>query len=274
MKPLSRDAQGLIEMLGKADGPSPERRVAIERRVAAAVGAGVVGLGSAKAAAAGSGALASLGGSGVGAAGSSVAKLGVALTFRALAWWAAAGIGASAVATTAVVAWEHQAPNAPRASVARTIPTRPVVVTSRAQGQKLPEQPSSVPERQPTSEAPPAAETQTHPKPTPPTDSEPWPTRAALAEKMRLLGTAQKKLAAENGEAALEMLVQHERRFPQGVLSEERRAARVLALCSLGRTSEAREEAKRFLQTSPKSPLVPRVTESCASASGPISADR
>jgi hypothetical protein len=266
MKPLCREARGLIELLGKADGPSPEQRAHVERRVAAAVSAGVVTLGSAQAVAGASSALPSLGASGLGAAASPVVKVGLAVTLRALAGWGAAGVGVGAVATSAVVAWEHRAPSAAPALHSHAASTAPKPHTPSVRAQT----PSSVPE---TARAPGElgiAGAKGRPKPESATRSEPWPMRAALAEEMRLLGAAQRELAAGHGNAALEMLDQHERRFPQGVLSEERRGARVLALCSLGRTREARAEARRFLRTSPESPLVPRVVDSCASAAGPI----
>lgn len=263
MKPLSREARGLIELLGKADGPSPEQRAHIERRVAAAVSAGVVTLGSAQAVAGASSALPSLGASGLGAAASPVVKVGLAVTLRALAWWGAAGVGVGAVA---VVAWEHRTPSAAPALHSHAASTAPKPHTPSARSQTL----SSVPETARTPGDLGIAGAKGHPKPDSATRSEPWPIRAALSEEMRLLGAAQRELAAGHGNAALEMLDQHERRFPQGVLSEERRGARVLALCSLGRTREARAEARRFLRTSPESPLVPRVVDSCASAAGPI----
>ncbi|MDC0740200.1 hypothetical protein [Polyangium mundeleinium] len=46
-------------------------------------------------------------------------------------------------------------------------------------------------------------------------------------------------------------------------LRAERTAARVLALCKLGRVAEARAEAARFLSESPGSPLADRVRKAC-----------
>ena len=54
-----------------------------------------------------------------------------------------------------------------------------------------------------------------------------------------------------------------------GVLREEQRAARILALCAAGRTGEAKAEAQRFLAESPRSPMAERVRSSCAGQGSP-----
>jgi hypothetical protein len=97
--------------------------------------------------------------------------------------------------------------------------------------------------------------------------SEPATPEASLAQEMQLLKAAQRELSRNRAAAALEMLDAHAAQFPQGVLSTERSAARVLALCAMGRSTEARRLAEEFLRTAPRSPLVPRIRESCAFAS-------
>ncbi len=69
---------------------------------------------------------------------------------------------------------------------------------------------------------------------------------------------------AHDGTIALARLDEHATRFPQGALVEERIAARVLALCSVGRVANARVEAQRFLVARPRSPLAAQVRGSCA----------
>ncbi|HMY16576.1 MAG TPA: hypothetical protein PKA58_09670 [Polyangium sp.] len=49
-------------------------------------------------------------------------------------------------------------------------------------------------------------------------------------------------------------------------LREERSAARVLALCKLGRVAEAQAEAAAFLAQNPQSPLADRVRKACPSS--------
>lgn len=72
----------------------------------------------------------------------------------------------------------------------------------------------------------------------------------------------QAALARGDGAAALRQLDQHvtnDRR-----LLAERRAARVLALCSLGRTSEAVQAMEVFLREHPASVQRSAVERSCA----------
>ncbi len=52
---------------------------------------------------------------------------------------------------------------------------------------------------------------------------------------------------------ALRMAEQHETKFPDGMLSEERDFLRVSALGDLGRVDEAREDARFFLAKYPRS---------------------
>jgi hypothetical protein len=102
------------------------------------------------------------------------------------------------------------------------------------------------------------------------------PTRAstpapalALDGETSLLREADGRLRAGDGAGALALLDQHEARFPNAILGEEREGERVLALCSLGRVAEARARAARFLASSPRSPVAPRVKSSCAGDSKP-----
>ena len=112
----------------------------------------------------------------------------------------------------------------------------------------------------------PAAPWAPAPPPAPPgNDVAVAPAPSQLAEETRLVREAQKALAAKDGARALEALETHARRFPDGVLREAREAARVLALCALGRVDEARAEAAAFLQRAPSSPQAARVRAACAS---------
>jgi hypothetical protein len=59
-------------------------------------------------------------------------------------------------------------------------------------------------------------------------------------------------------------LDEHARRFPRGALSEEREAAKVMALCAEGRASDARASASAFVAANPRSPFAAQVRRSCA----------
>lgn len=87
-----------------------------------------------------------------------------------------------------------------------------------------------------------------------------------LVEEAALLRSAKAALARGDGASALTTLGDHERRFPHGTLAPERQASRVLALCALGRASEARAAASSFLAANASSPLARGVERSCAVA--------
>ena len=82
--------------------------------------------------------------------------------------------------------------------------------------------------------------------------------------EVQLLEDAHRELSAGRAARALALLDEHGARFPSGELRGERMAARVFALCELGRIDEARRAAELFLAFAPSSPLVPRVRASCA----------
>lgn len=89
---------------------------------------------------------------------------------------------------------------------------------------------------------------------------------ATLGAETQLMRPADQALRTRDPARALDLLDEHERRFPQGVLAEERSAERVTALCALGRVAEAHAEAARFMATHADSPLVGSVQRSCAGA--------
>jgi hypothetical protein len=84
-----------------------------------------------------------------------------------------------------------------------------------------------------------------------------------LAEETQLLADAQRALSAGTPERALALIEAHKARFPQGDLSQEREAARVVALCALGRVREAGRARANFLRAWPSSPLASRVRAAC-----------
>jgi hypothetical protein len=86
---------------------------------------------------------------------------------------------------------------------------------------------------------------------------------SGLDVELALLRDAHTALRDGDGAGALALLREHARRFPAGALSEERDAARVLALCKVGRVAEARDVASRFLREHPRSPQASRVARAC-----------
>jgi hypothetical protein len=88
----------------------------------------------------------------------------------------------------------------------------------------------------------------------------------SLAQEVAILSRAGAELHAGQPQAALAALSEHQRKFPNGVLSQERTAARVQALCALGRMKEARSELSRLTRVAPNSPLEARARKACGSA--------
>jgi hypothetical protein len=84
-----------------------------------------------------------------------------------------------------------------------------------------------------------------------------------LLIETRGLRRMQRALRAGDARGALELLDREDEQHGAGLLQEERAAARVLALCRLGRISEARREAARFEERWPRSALAARVRSSC-----------
>jgi hypothetical protein len=98
------------------------------------------------------------------------------------------------------------------------------------------------------------------------TSSPPPPSASTLLEETDLLRRAQTSLQAGDAAAALARLDELGARHPDGLLREERLAARVVALCAAGRAGDARREAERFLLEAPLSIHAARVRASCAFA--------
>ena len=88
------------------------------------------------------------------------------------------------------------------------------------------------------------------------------PTPASLREEIALLADVKAALSRGDGATALARLDGHvtaDRQF-----RSERRAARILALCSLGRADEARRAATEFLRDDPASVQRGAIERSCA----------
>ena len=83
-----------------------------------------------------------------------------------------------------------------------------------------------------------------------------------LAAEVALLSRATRDLRADRPAKSLKALDEYRRKFPKGLLSEEQRAARTQALCSLGRFDEAKA---RLAELAPKSPLAVQAKQFCDS---------
>ena len=94
--------------------------------------------------------------------------------------------------------------------------------------------------------------------------ADPRSSARSVREEIQLLADVRAALARGDGASALRRLDEHvtaDRQF-----SAERSAARILALCSLGRVAEARRAADAFLRNHPRSVQRTAVERSCASS--------
>jgi hypothetical protein len=89
-----------------------------------------------------------------------------------------------------------------------------------------------------------------------------------LREELALIERANTALRLQHPAQALSALQEHAQRFENGVLSEERRGLRVLALCALGSDAAALEARETFLRRSPKALLAPKVRAACSTERG------
>jgi hypothetical protein len=269
MNDLSPEARALLELASGEDSPNTEDRVRVRQALAASLAAGAVSS-SATAAAASKSALT--------AAGAAKSTVGI---------WLTVGVVAGLAGSAAIYVSKSDTPSAASAPKRDAVKTR-AVAPLQAPGPEIPATPPAAPEvpaappaRPPITRTAPSAgkgSVAAHlpvndvshaaaplppPAPPPPTISQPA-TIASLAPETALLESARTALGRGDAPGALALLERHEREFPTGALLEERLAAKVFALCSLGRREEAARAATRLLRVSPASPLRARILDSCA----------
>lgn len=88
---------------------------------------------------------------------------------------------------------------------------------------------------------------------------------ATLAEELAIVRSVRAAIDRDDPDAALAAVAEHERRFADGQLVEERKSLRIEALCRAGKAPQARAEAQIFLREHPRSAHADRVRSACAS---------
>lgn len=86
---------------------------------------------------------------------------------------------------------------------------------------------------------------------------------STLGDELALITAARAALARGMADEALAQLDRYEQRFDRGSLRPESLAARVDALCALGRRERAASVAEMFAREFPRSPLLSRVRAAC-----------
>jgi hypothetical protein len=248
MSDLGPEARALIDATRDADVPGRRAKDRVKRRVLARVAA------------------VALAASGSTASTTTAASVG-------------AGAGAALTAKTALVGLAMSALIAGGVAtgvVATRGPLRPT--TSATSSASVPAAPQVPVADLASASAPPAAEDPEPPAPAAPAalaravspravataaESHPSARAETLEQELPLLASAQAALRSGDTDQALALLAEHARRFPQGALLEERRAAHALAMCRRGREAAAVAEGAAFVRDAPSSPLADRVRESC-----------
>ena len=242
MKELSPEARAILEAGRYGDDPTPEDRARLRATImrATAMGAAVgVALTAGNAA----------GGALTAVKGAMVIKL---LTVAAV-------VGAAS--TTAVIAMrgQHVTHEAARDSTAKadTIALEAATLAG--------EEPPPTDMLSDALAAPPTTHAATPPLPATRAAPRPRPNSAdTLEAETNDLREAQEALRDHDAARALQLLDAQIARYGRGALEHERAAARIIALCDLRRTSEAKKALARFRQAYPRSPLLPRVQAACA----------
>lgn len=177
-----------------------------------------------------------------------------------------AGIAAAAVAILAGGVALMQART--RASVPPSVDfsNAPTVSTIHTTGAATTAEPPNVQAPVPTEES--QQQVADQPKPTATagpsrTTSRP---RDNLSEEVAILSSAQAELHSGRAENALRLLAEHERKYRRGILAEERTAAKIQALCALGRVTEANALLGKL---SPQSLTGESARQACSSSKKP-----
>jgi hypothetical protein len=91
-------------------------------------------------------------------------------------------------------------------------------------------------------------------------------TEDSLRQEQRLLDAARVAFSGGDASHALEVLERHRRRFPSGILAEDREALGIEALVGAGRPDEAIRRGEVFVREHPESMYVQRVLRGIARA--------
>lgn len=258
MSELSNEARVLLSHLGEADGPSPSQTARMKRNLGIALGAagGLAVAGGATGVAKASAGLATSGVVAGKASGTSLASL-----ISIFALGAAAGVG---VSTTTLAVRYYASPPASSAVTNPRAETAPAVWPSAIGAPPPPEVAPSPTEAAPADSVAPVRSPGALPSAA--VDMRPAPVEPTLGPEVELVIAAKRELSQGRPAQALALVDRLGVEFPNGVLREERLLLRVLSLCALGHVDAARRQAKDFAALAPRSPLLPRLEQSCGGA--------
>jgi hypothetical protein len=187
---------------------------------------------------------------------------GASQTGRAIAKWsklAAAGIVGVGLVGAGARFFFHGSAQAPSPSAAPVVAERATTNESA-----LPSAQPIVPAPLPSTPEPSPAKADTPRAPS--SKSAAAPGVDTLADEVRIMSAARASLRQNAYAPTLANLDEYTARYPKGLFREEELAMRVLALCGLGRASEARRALESLERMAPKSRQLERARASCARA--------
>jgi len=268
MSELGPEARAILLAGKDGDDPSPADRARLRRAISAAIvaggAAGTIGEGAAEAA------TSKLGEAASATKLASAAKTGAAISLGGIAWKGMlAVIVGGAVSAGALLGTTSKHVETPPAVTPIEAPARPGQLAPAPAPANVEPPVVAVADEPEPAPAPALGNTKAVNTParrpaSPAATNEPPPAQAdtIIAETKRLR-QAHGAMQSGDPEQALRLLDESSADAEGQSLREERAAARVLALCKLGRVDEARAEAARFLAASPGSPLADRVRKAC-----------
>lgn len=284
MSDWGHESEDLFRSARRGLTPSAGDRERVRARIRAKVAAVAVGAAVTGAAAKAAGATSGAAGAGAGAAGIAGAGAGVATKGLSLALIAKIAVPI-VLAGASIVAAPHVLPSRratdPVAVALVAVPRSPTEVAAPVGAPAGQSVPSAVTvAATPSARLPRRADATVHRAPAPVAvatpeaggtpqavaSAEPAPLRASAAndgEEAALVGAIDAALRSGDSSGALRLAAEHQRRFPQGVLTEEREGARVVARCSSGRGPAASDAAAAFLTAHPRSPMRARILAAC-----------
>lgn len=164
-----------------------------------------------------------------------------AATQAGVAWpklaFAVAGVGG---VIAAALLWPKQPPRVEGASV--SVNSAPLPANSAPELKQVSPEPATLAETASVTEQSAPAE-RTQPTGNARTSAD------RLREEVALLTRAQKEFQAQRPNQAMALVDEHRRKFPRGVLIQERVTLRTRLLCALGRSAEADAEQARWKNT-------------------------
>lgn len=272
MSELGPDAREILRNGRNGDDPSPADRTRIHAALMAAIAAGAVTTAVTAASASTSSVASEVGlSASVGTAKSAVTSLfgsvfakGILVAFLgtagAGAWlaWPAANSRSTPAVTRGV--------DKPKAAPSTAATPHPPMISTENTEEKPMEPPVAASALVSPAKPLPVRGTAAAPKVTEENTTEEKATEASsdsLLTETQRLREAHGALRGGDPEKALALLSEDAAETEGQKLREERAAARVFALCKLGRVDEANAEATAFVAQNPRSPLADRVRKAC-----------